>query len=204
MQSKINENLQLRIIMKLIMLVTSLAVLGGCASKEKMASSDIGVKAGSTVKFGGHEKNLRSGSLKVGDNFNVIAKKTGLEYKKTDKVTIVSIVPSIDTPTCEEQTHILGETKLPANIKLITISRDLPFAQSRFAKEAKLENIRYLSDYKTGNFGTNSGLMIEGPELLARAVLVLDSAGTVKYMQIVDEITVLPNMNKAFDFAKSL
>jgi thiol peroxidase len=70
------------------------------------------------------------------------------DYQGT--ILFLSIVPSIDTKVCEEQTHYLGEQgdKLPATVKRITISRDTPFAQARFAKEAKLEDIQYLSDYK--------------------------------------------------------
>jgi thiol peroxidase len=59
------------------------------------------------------------------------------------KVTILSVVPSIDTPTCEKQTHILSEENggLDKSMSLVTISRDLPFAQKRFSKNAKIENI---------------------------------------------------------------
>jgi thioredoxin-dependent peroxiredoxin len=122
------------------------------------------------------------------------------------KVTLLSVVPSLDTPTCEEQTHILSEKNegLDQTARLITLSRDLPFAQKRFAKEAKIENIRFLSDYRDAGFGHASGLLIAENRLLARAILVLDREGTIRYLEIVPDLAQLPDMNKAFDFARSL
>lgn len=121
-------------------------------------------------------------------------------------VLFLSIVPSIDTSVCEAQTHFLGEEgdALPATIKRITISRDTPFAQARFAKEAKLEDIDYLSDYKEGAFGRSTGLLIDGPRLLARSVVLVDKQGIVRYIQVVPDITHLPDMNEAFAKAMEL
>jgi thiol peroxidase len=109
-------------------------------------------------------------------------------------------VASVDTPVCEEQTHYLGEKgdMLPKEIKRIVISRDMPFAQKRFAKEAKLTSLQYLSDYKQGDFGRSTGLLTEGPMLLARSVIIVDKKGIVQYIQVVPELTHLPDMEKAF------
>jgi thiol peroxidase len=122
------------------------------------------------------------------------------------KVLFLSIVPSIDTKVCEAQTHYLGEQgdRLPAGVERITISRDTPFAQVRFAEEAKLTDIRFLSDYKEGAFGRSLGLLMDGPRLLARAVILVDKEGVVRYIQVVPEITNLPDMETAFDRAIGL
>jgi len=122
------------------------------------------------------------------------------------KVAVVSIVPSLDTKVCEEQTHYLGEEgdRLPDSIARITVSRDTPFAQKRFAEEAKLTDIQYLSDHREGLFGMATGLLIDQTRLLARGVLVVDTTGTVRYMQIVSQLGELPDMEKAFDFAIGL
>ena len=119
---------------------------------------------------------------------------------------MLSIVPSIDTKVCEEQTHYLGEEgdSLPPGVKRITISRDTPFAQTRFAKEAKLDDITYLSDYKEGAFGRSIGLLLDGPRLLARSVIIVDKEGIVRYIQVVPEITHLPDMEEAFRRAVAL
>ena len=115
-------------------------------------------------------------------------------------VLFLSIVPSVDTPVCEAQTHYLGEegNKLPAEVRRITISRDTPFAQKRFAKESKLTHLQYLSDYKQGDFGRSTGLLIEGSMLLSRSIVLVDKKGMVRYMQIVPDISHLPDMERAF------
>ena len=122
------------------------------------------------------------------------------------KVTIMSVVPSLDTPTCDKQTHILSEENkgLDKIANLVTVSRDLPFAQKRFAKNAKMQNITFLSDYRDAEFGKKTGLLIKENRLLARAVFVLDQNGIVRYLEIVSELAKLPDMDKAMDFARSL
>ncbi|KAB2888270.1 MAG: redoxin family protein [Desulfobulbaceae bacterium] len=121
-------------------------------------------------------------------------------------VLFLSIVPSIDTKVCEEQTHLLAEQgdRLPDAVRRITVSRDTPFAQARFAEEARLEDIEYLSDYKEGEFGRSVGLLIESSRLLARAVILVDGHGVVRYIQVVPDTTHLPDMEKAFAEAEKL
>ncbi len=121
-------------------------------------------------------------------------------------ILFLSIVPSIDTKVCEAQTHYLGEQgdKLPTTVKRVTISRDTPFAQARFAKEAKLEDVQYLSDYKEGAFGRSIGLLIESSRLLARSVILVDKQGIVQYIQVVPDISHLPDMEQAFIKATTL
>jgi thiol peroxidase len=122
------------------------------------------------------------------------------------KVLILSLVPSIDTKVCEVQTHHLGElaSRLPADITRITISRDTPFAQKRFAEEAKLTGITYLSDYREGSFGRSTGLLQEESMLLARTVIVVDKEGIVRYIQVVPELSHLPDMETVFNKANGL
>ena len=122
------------------------------------------------------------------------------------KVTILSIVPSLDTPTCDKQTHILSEENkgLDKIANLVTISRDLPFAQKRFAKKANINNIQFLSDYRDAGFGRSTGLLIDENRLLARAIIVLDHEGVIRYLEVVPELARLPEMKKAFEFARSL
>ena len=122
------------------------------------------------------------------------------------KVTIISIVPSIDTKVCEKQTHILSEENsgLDKTVRLVTVSRDLPFAQKRFAAEAKIHNVLFLSDYRDGGFGAATGLMIQENRLLARAVVVVDKEGVIRYLEIVPDLGQLPDMKKAFQLAGSL
>jgi thioredoxin-dependent peroxiredoxin len=122
------------------------------------------------------------------------------------KVTLLSVVPSLDTPTCDKQTHILSEENkgLDKTTNLVTISRDLPFAQKRFAKNANMQNILFLSDYRDGEFGKSTGLLIKENRLLTRAIIVLDREGIIRYIEVVSELARLPEMEKAFEFARSL
>jgi thiol peroxidase len=122
------------------------------------------------------------------------------------KVRIISVVPSLDTPACEKQTHDLSEKNggLDQQVELVTISMDLPFAQSRFAKEAKIGNITFLSDYKNKSFGDSNGLLIEPLALLARAVIVTDKDNIVRYLQVVPELAALPDLEAAMAAARGL
>ncbi len=110
---------------------------------------------------------------------------------------ILNIFPSIDTSTCA--TSVRTFNKLAAeieNTKVLCISRDLPFAQSRFCGAEGIENVETLSDFNTGAFGKNYGLeLIDGPlhGLHARAIIVLDENHTVLYTELVDEIKNEPD-----------
>lgn len=122
------------------------------------------------------------------------------------KVRIISVVPSLDTPVCEAQTHELSEKNggLDKEIELVTVSMDLPFAQQRFAKEAKINNVTFLSDYKGADFGQRNGLLIKPLHLLTRTLIVTDQENIVRYIQVVPEITSLPDLSKALAVAKEL
>lgn len=173
---------------------------------ESTASGD-----GNSVTLQGNAMPLSGQALRVGDALPA-AMVTGANLGSVNiaeakgRVRIISVVPSVDTPTCEAQTHELSEKdrKLAEKVDLITISMDLPFAQQRFAKEAKIKNITFYSDYKTGEFGKNNGLLLDPLRLLARAVIVTDKDNIVRYIQVVPEVTQLPDMPAAIKFAKSL
>ena len=177
-----------------------------------LVATSLQARTGFQVTMGGKSLTLLGDSIKVGKplpevqlpNTDLNMVNIGEAFK--GKVTIVSIVPSIDTKVCERQTHILSEENggLDETARLVTISRDLPFAQKRFAREASIHNIEFLSDYRTADFGKSSGLLIEENRLLARAVLVLDKDGVIRYMEVVSDLGQLPNMKRAFEAAQSL
>lgn len=167
------------------------------------------VVAGTSVSRAGTNVPLAKGRLQVNDALPGVPLTDeawgSFAFKPDGKVKLISIVPSIDTRVCEQQTHILSETDLiDPRVERITISRDLPAAQKRFAMEASLTNVRYLSDFKDGAFGKASGLLMEGSGLLARAVAVVDGEGKVRYLQIVPDVTHLPDMARAIAAANDL
>ena len=179
----------------------------GCASvKPKIPIDQGSIEPGGIVARGEMRFKLLGTPLSVGKPLPSLKLVDAVTLKDVDlsqergRVLFLSIVPSIDTPVCEEQSHYLGEegNKLSGDIRRIIISRDTPFAQKRFAKEAKLTHLQYLSDYKQGDFGRSTGLLVEGSMLLSRSIVVVDKKGTVRYIQVVPDITHLPNMERAF------
>jgi thioredoxin-dependent peroxiredoxin len=121
-------------------------------------------------------------------------------------VRIISIVPSIDTKVCEQQTHYLSEKNhgLDQHVRLITISVDTPFAQQRFAKEAGIGNVEFLSDYRGGQFGQAYGLLLEDPHVLSRGIMVVDEQNIIRYFQLTPDLGHMPDMDKAFQVARDL
>ncbi len=192
----------------------TLLVLAGCAGfqKQDLPIDRQSVLPGTEVQQKGTPRRLLGTALKVGDRLPAVAlvdAMTGADVdlsKQSGQVLFLSIVPSIDTKVCEQQTHYLGEEgdRLPDSVARITISRDTPFAQKRFAEEAKLTDLQYLSDYKEGAFGRATGLLADSVLLLARSVVVVDADGVVRYLQVVPEMTHLPDMDRAFAEAAAL
>lgn len=109
-------------------------------------------------------------------------------------LTVVSVVPSLDTPVCEAQTHHVSDAiaQFPPGTRVITVSRDLPFAQKRFADEAQTQTLLG-SDYRGGSFGAAFGLEVAESGLLARSVWVIASDGTVAYRELVPDQTAEPD-----------
>ena len=168
---------------------------------------------GHTVLFKGSPLVLSGAGIKVGDPLREVQlTQTDLsqvnitDTKGKGKVRIISVVPSLDTKVCEQQTHFLSEKNkgLDKMVELITVSIDTPFAQTRFAEEANIHNVTFLSDYRGADFGKTYGLLLKGPHILARTIMVIDSHNTVRYLQITPELTQLPDMDEAFAVAKSL
>lgn len=76
---------------------------------------------------------------------------------------------------------------------------DLPFAQQRWCASSGLDNVITLSDYQSRSFGQNYGVMMDGLQLLARSVFVLDENNKVVYKEIVAEGTDFPNFEAALE-----
>ncbi|MEQ1877853.1 MAG: redoxin family protein [Bdellovibrionia bacterium] len=197
--------------MKLLLLILPLAFAGPKEPEETFKTLTTTVSPGASIDWVGEQTKLTGeGKLKrdvkLPEAILVGGKMKPESLFSAGHVQVISVVPSLDTPVCDRQTHILAESKtLSPKVERITISRDLPYAQRRFADaDEKLKTVRYLSDYKTGDFGKMTGLELERNSLLARALIVLDAEGVVRHYQIVPEIYALPDMEKAFAVANSL
>lgn len=211
------KDIQMKILQPAFVLLGALAFGGGIAlagdavQAIKVNTGNASAGDGNNIQLKGNPMPLRGHAIKVGEPLPAAMVTAGnlaaVDIAKGNgKVRIISVVPSVDTPTCEAQTHELSEKdrKLAEQVDMITISMDLPFAQQRFAKEAKIKNVTFYSDYKTGEFGMNNGLLIDPLHLLARAVIVTDQNDVVRYLQVVPEVTELPDMPAAMKFAKTL
>lgn len=119
------------------------------------------------------------------------------------KLVVLSVVPSIDTKVCEVQSHRMSDSLdlLPKGTEVYTVSRDLPFAQSRFHDEAVMR-IKMASDYKGGAFGKAFGLDVKETGLLARSVWVIAPDGKIAYRQIVADQSTEPDYDALIAAAK--
>ncbi len=115
------------------------------------------------------------------------------------KKLVLSIVPSLDTPTCQIQTKRFNEeaTKLGDDVVVLTVSLDLPMAQKRWCGAEGVENVVTASDYKHRAFGEDFGVYIQEIGLLARAIIVADKDGKVTHVEYVDEVANEPNYEAA-------
>lgn len=118
------------------------------------------------------------------------------------KKVIISAVPSLDTPVCDTETRRFNqEAAKLGDVVILTISKDLPFAQKRWCAGAGITHVKTLSDYR-GNFGETYGVLIKGLNLLARAIFVVDEKGKVTYTQLVKEVASEPNYEEVLKAVK--
>ncbi len=164
------------------------------------------------ITFKGNPMTLEGSDLAVGSpapTFTLHYADGGLQTLTLDdlkgKPSFISVVPSLDTPTCATQTKRFNQelASLGDSVNAVTVSRDLPFAQARFcgAEDVKM---RTASDYQTHAFGADYGLTIAELKLLTRAVIVLDAEGNVVYKQIVGEVAEEPDYDAALAELKKL
>jgi thiol peroxidase len=152
------------------------------------------------VTFKGSKVNLIGKIPNVGDiapGFvaidNSLKEKTLNDF--SNKIKIISSVPSLDTSVCSLETKKIDEMmkKFSDDYIFITISMDLPFAQSRWCGANNVSKVITLSDYKYCSFGYAYGLYIVELGLLARCLFIIDKENKVRYIQLVNEIANEPN-----------
>lgn len=163
------------------------------------------------ITFGGDKVTLEGKEIKVGDvapSFKAVNKDLS-DFNSEDlkgKIVVYSVAPSIDTPVCALQTTTFNEeaTKLSDDVKIVTVTVDLPFAQERFCSVKGIDNTDIVSDYRYKEFGQKFGFMIEELQLLARGVVIVDRDGKVAYVEYVPEVTNDVNFDKALEEVKKL
>ncbi|MFN7812544.1 MAG: thiol peroxidase [Planctomycetia bacterium] len=159
------------------------------------------------VTFKGNPLTLVGDEVKVGaaaPDFTLASYGPGgmQQLRKADLLgtpTLISVVPSLDTPVCQVQTKTFN-TRLAAlgdRVNAVTVSLDLPFAMNRFCGAEEIKGLRTGSDYMDRSFGTSWGVLIDELKILARAVFVLDAQGVVRYAQVVKEVASEPDYDAA-------
>lgn len=114
---------------------------------------------------------------------------------------ILNIFPSVDTSVCATSVRTFNEkaSKLD-NTKVLCLSKDLPFALSRFCGAEGIEDVTVASDFNTPEFAEDMGLkIVDGAfaGLDSRVIIVLDADGKVKYTEQVSEIGNEPDYEAA-------
>jgi len=157
----------------------------------------------------GNPLTLIGPGLKPGDaapDFTVrkgLADVQGSSYK--GKVRVITSVPSLDTPVCDQETRRFNEEAAGlGDVAILCISMDLPFAQGRFCETAGIDKVETLSDYKDGSFGQAYGVLIKEHRLDHRAVFVIGKDDNIKYVEYVPEMTEHPNYDAAIAAVKAL
>ena len=113
---------------------------------------------------------------------------------------MLSIFPSIGTGVCQAGLRRFNELAAGLeNTTVLNVSVDLPFAVKDFCAAEGIEDVKVGSAFRS-SFGDDYGVRLldskfEG--LLARAVVVVDSDGTVLHTELVPSIGQEPDYDAA-------
>lgn len=166
-----------------------------------------------TVICRGQEAHTSGPMVKVGEQApdfratNADLQDVSLSSFKGKRI-ILNIFPSLDTPTCALSVRQFNARASELeNTVVLCLSMDLPFAQSRFCSTEGLNNVVPLSVFRSHDFLKEYGLQLaDGPlkGLMARAVIVIDETGKVRYTQLVSNISNEPNYDAALQAVNDL
>lgn len=161
------------------------------------------------VTFKGMPLTLLGNPVSVGQkapDFRVLANdlspRTLADYK--GKVLVLSVVPSLDTPVCDMQTRRFNTeaAALSDRVRILTISCDLPFAQTRWCGAAGVTAVETLSDHYDLSFGLAYGLVLKELRLLGRGVFVVNADGVIVHAEVVSEVSHAVDFDAALKAVK--
>jgi len=115
---------------------------------------------------------------------------------------LLNIFPSIDTAVCSLSVRKFNAFAAGLNQTLVLcVSKDLPFAQSRFCGAEGLKNVLTLSDFHCDStFGVDYGVLMKNGilnGLLARAVVIIGPDGVISYAALAEDLTGEPDYEGA-------
>ncbi len=162
-----------------------------------------------STTFGGQTVTIKGDRKKVGDfapDFRAVDRdlqeRSLSEFK--EKYLVLSVVPSVDTGVCDYQTKMFNQSLSKyEDVKVITISNDLPFAQKRWCAAADMEHVVTLSDHKSLDFAMKYGTLIREHRLQARSVFILDENREIVYLEYVKEVSDHPDYDAVVDFLEN-
>lgn len=161
--------------------------------------------------FKGNPITLLGPELKAGDSApaftvskNLLEEATLADY--AGKIKLISVVPSLDTGVCDAQTRRFNSEAagLGHDVVILTISMDLPFAQSRWCGAAGIDSVITLSDHKTASFGEAYGVLIKEFRLDMRSIFVVDKNDKLAYVEYLSEMAEHPDYDAAIAAVKAL
>jgi thioredoxin-dependent peroxiredoxin len=115
------------------------------------------------------------------------------------KVRLISVVPSLDTGICDQQTRRFNEeaASFGDDVVILAVSAEHPWNQRRWCGATGVEQVKLLSDHLEMNFGAAFGTYIKELRLNQRSVFVIDRDDTVRYVEYVPEIAQFPDFDRA-------
>ena len=149
------------------------------------------------VTFKGNSVSLKGNLIAKGESLSDIAL-VGADLSKCtlpNAPVLLCLFPSIDTGVCATQTREFNKRVSEAGIEIWTVSLDLPFALGRFCAAEGIEGVKTLSDFRNQSLAHTGVQMADGPlaGLYARATLLVDAKGMVRYVELVSEVTDEPD-----------
>jgi thiol peroxidase len=162
------------------------------------------------LKVGGKDATIVGADLKVGDPApEFTAHKTdwslmqGLSETK-GKVRVLASVPSLDTETCDRETRRFNQeaASLGADVAIVVVSTDLPYAQKRWCGAAGVDQVVTVSDHMRGEFGEKYGVLIKERRTLRRAVFVVGHDDKLSYVAYMPELGVEPDYGEVMQAVK--
>ena len=156
------------------------------------------------LKVGGKDATIIGADVKVGNSapeFTAHKNDWSLIQGLADtkgKVRILASVPSLDTDTCDRETRRFNQeaAALGADVAILVVSTDLPYAQKRWCGAAGVDQVVTISDHMKGEFGEKYGVLIKERRTLRRAVFVVGKDDKLSYVAYMPELGVEPNYDE--------
>ena len=122
------------------------------------------------------------------------------------KIKVISVTPSLDTPVCDIQARRFNQeaTNFSAEVAVLNISMDLPFAIARFCNAAGIDRVKTLSDHRDASFGNAYGVLIKELRLLARSIFIIDKDDIIRHKEVVPEVSDHPDYDYAVNLIKKM